>query len=111
MRAPRRSRHTRQPRRGGCGPAARRYTRFMRIAYDELVPEGEEVACVGLAASLHDARRMKELLEQAHLDFAIEVEPHATFQISGKHERCCAAFFVAAGDAAHALAALHAAAA
>jgi len=79
----------------------------MRIAYDELVPDGEEVACVGLAPSLHDARRMKEILEREHLDFAIEVEPHASFQVTGKHERCRAAFFVAASDARHALEALH----
>jgi hypothetical protein len=78
----------------------------MRIAYDELVPDGEEVACVGLAASLHDARRMKQILEHERLDFAVEVEPHASFQVAGKHERCCAAFFVAASDAPHALAAL-----
>ena len=80
----------------------------MRIAYDELVPDGEEVACVGLAPSLHDARQMKEILEREHLDFAIEVESHASFQVKGKHGLCRAAFFVAASDAPHALAALHA---
>jgi hypothetical protein len=76
----------------------------MRIAFDELVPEGEEVACVGLAPTLHDARRMKQQLELAHIDFAVEVEPHASFQILNAHPR--AAFFVAATDAAPALAAL-----
>ena len=81
----------------------------MRIAYDELVPEGEEVACVGLAPSLHDARRMKAVLEQEHLDFAIEVEPHASFQVPGSHEHARAAFFVAACDASHALEALRSA--
>lgn len=83
----------------------------MRIAYDELVPEGEEVACVALAASLHDARRMKAILEGEHLDFAIEVEPHASFEVTGSHEHARAAFFVAACDATHALAALRSAAA
>ncbi|GEJ58492.1 hypothetical protein [Anaeromyxobacter diazotrophicus] len=78
----------------------------MRIAYDELVPEGEEVACVGLAPSLHDARRMKAILEDEHLDFAIEVEPHASFEVTGSHEHARAAFFVAACDASHALSAL-----
>jgi len=80
----------------------------MRIAFDELVPEGEEVACVGLAPSLHDARRMKEVLEHEHLDFAIDVEPHASFQVL-THEHPQAAFFVAACDAKHALDALRAA--
>ncbi|HYS79060.1 MAG TPA: hypothetical protein VEM76_00010 [Anaeromyxobacteraceae bacterium] len=77
----------------------------MRIAFDELVPEGEEVACVGLAPSLHDARRMKEVLEHENLDFAIDVEPHASFQVL-THEHPRAAFFVAASDARHALDAL-----
>ena len=81
----------------------------MRIAYDELVPEGEEVACVGLAPSLHDARRMKAVLEHEHLDFAIEVEPHASFQVPGSHQHARAAFFVAACDAPHALEALRSA--
>ena len=82
----------------------------MRIAYDELVPEGEEVACVAVAPTLHDARRLKAVLESEHLDFAIEVEPHATFQLA-THEHPRAAFFVAASDAAHAVEALRAAAA
>ena len=82
----------------------------MRIAYDELVPEGEEVACVAVAPTLHDARRLKAVLESAHLDFAIEVEPHASFQLA-THEHPRAAFFVAASDAAHAVEALRAAAA
>jgi hypothetical protein len=82
----------------------------MRIAFDELVPEGEEVACVAVAPTLHDARRMKGLLEEAHIDFAIECEPHASFQLAS-HEHPRAAFFVAASDAEHALAALRAAAA
>jgi hypothetical protein len=82
-----------------------RQDRHMRIAFDELVPEGEEVACVGLAPSLHDARRMKEVLEHEHLDFAIDVEPHASFQVL-THEHPRAAFFVAASDARHALDAL-----
>ncbi len=76
----------------------------MRIAFDELVPEGEEVACVGLARTLHDARTMKERLEAAHLDFAIECEPHASFHVRGEHP--AAGFFVAASDAQLALAAL-----
>jgi hypothetical protein len=80
----------------------------MRIAFDELVPEGEEVACVGFAPTLHDARRMKVLLEEAHIDFAIEVEPHASFQLA-THEHPRAAFFVAASDATLALRALRAA--
>src|SRR6266542_535679 len=46
---------TRAPRQEGCAVPPRRYTISMRIAYDELVPDGEEVACVGLAPSLHDA--------------------------------------------------------
>jgi hypothetical protein len=82
----------------------------MRIAYDELVPEGEEVACVAVAPTLHDARRLKAVLEGVHLDFAIEVEPHASFQLA-THEHPRAAFFVAASDAAHAVEALRAAAA
>lgn len=81
----------------------------MRIAYDELVPEGEEVACVAVAPTLHDARRLKGILEAAHLDFAVECEPHASFQLAN-HEHPRAAFFVAASDAALALAALRAAA-
>jgi hypothetical protein len=81
----------------------------MRIAFDELVPEGEEVACVAVAPTLHDARKLKVLLEEAHIDFAIECEPHATFQLAN-HEHPRAAFFVAASDAAHALAALRPAA-
>ena len=76
----------------------------MRIAFDELVPEGEEVACVGLAPTLHDARHMKGLLEAARIDFAVEVEPHASFYVRGAHP--IAAFFVAATDAENALAAL-----
>jgi hypothetical protein len=80
----------------------------MRIAYDELVPEGEEVACVAVAPTLHDARRLKAVLEDAHLDFAIEVEPHASFQLAS-HEHPHAAFFVSASDAAHAVEALRAA--
>jgi hypothetical protein len=77
----------------------------MRIAFDELVPEGEEVACVAVAATLHDARRMKCILEEARIDFAIEVEPHASFQLAS-HEHPRAAFFVAACDAGHAIQAL-----
>jgi hypothetical protein len=80
----------------------------MRIAFDELVPEGEEVACVAVAPTLHDARRLKFILEEAHLDFAVEVEPHASFQLAN-HEHPRAVFFVAASDAAHALEALRAA--
>jgi hypothetical protein len=82
----------------------------MRIAFDELVPEGEEVACVAVAPTLHDARRMKGILEEAHIDFAVECEPHASFQLAS-HEHPRAAFFVAASDAARAIAALHGAAA
>jgi hypothetical protein len=81
----------------------------MRIAFDELVPEGEEVACVAVAPTLHDARRLKGLLEEAHIDFAVECEPHASFQLAN-HEHPRAAFFVAASDAAHALQALRGAA-
>ena len=81
----------------------------MRIAYDELVPEGEEVACVAVAATLHDARRLKSVLEAAHFDFAVECEPHASFQLAN-HEHPRAAFFVAASDAVHALEALRRAA-
>jgi hypothetical protein len=79
----------------------------MRIAFDELVPDGEEVACVAVAPTLHDARRMKGLLEEAHIDFAIECEPHASFQLA-THEHPRASFFVAASDTAHAMAVLHA---
>jgi len=79
----------------------------MRIAFDELVPEGEEVACVGQAPSLHDARRIQHLLEEAQLDFAVEVEPHGTFQLA-THEHPRAVFYVSAGDAPRAYAALHA---
>jgi hypothetical protein len=77
----------------------------MRIAFDELVPEGEEVACVGQAPSLHDARAMQHALEAAHLDFAVEVDSHATFQLA-THEHPRAVFYVAAGDAARACEAL-----
>ena len=77
----------------------------MRIAFDELVPDGEEVACVGQAPSLHDARRIQHLLEEARLDFAVEVEPHATFQLA-THEHPRAVFYVSAGDAPRAMAAL-----
>ncbi len=83
----------------------------MRIAFDELVPEGEEVTCVGFAQSLHEARAMKFRLEEAHLDFAVEVEPHASFEVEGPAEgddRPLAAFFVAASDAHLALGALRA---
>jgi hypothetical protein len=80
----------------------------MRIAYDELVPEGEEVACVAVAPTLHDARRLKAVLEAVHLDFAIECEPHASFQLAS-HEHPLAAFFVSASDAEHAVSALRAA--
>jgi hypothetical protein len=77
----------------------------MRIAFDELVPEGEEVACVGQAPSLHHARDIQHLLEEAHLDFAVEVEPHASFQLA-THEHPRAVFYVAASDAARAFQAL-----
>ena len=80
----------------------------MRIAFDELVPEGEEVACVAVAPTLHDARRLKSILEELHIDYAIDVEPHASFQLAS-HEHPRAAFFVAASDAPHALEALRAA--
>jgi hypothetical protein len=78
----------------------------MRIAFDELVPEGEEVACVGVAPSLHDARRLQHLLEEAHLDFAVEVDSHGSFELA-THEHPRAVFYVAASDAERASSALH----
>ena len=67
------------------------------------------MACVAVAPTLHDARRLKGILEEAHIDFAIECEPHASFQLAN-HEHPRAAFFVAASDAVHALEALRGAA-